>query len=43
MYYEAASSAAQASERVTYATRLDAEGRKVGASRGTIKRKLIAR
>jgi len=34
MYYEAASSAAEASERVTYATRLDAEGRKVGALAG---------
>jgi len=33
-YYEAASSAAEASERVTYATRPDAEGRKVGALAG---------
>jgi len=40
MYYEAASSAAQASERVTYATRLDAEGRKVGALAGDIKREV---
>ncbi len=30
MYYEAARSARQANERVTYATRADAEGRKVG-------------
>jgi len=30
MYYEAARSARQANERVTYATRTDAEGRKVG-------------
>jgi len=31
MYYEAAASAAQAGDRVTYATRREAEGRRVGA------------
>jgi Flp pilus assembly protein TadD len=31
MYYEAASTAAEASQRVTYSTRLDAEGRRMGA------------